>query len=153
MNAESKKVDPQIEHLLNELYELRVTLREITQKLSRVEGVVKRAFPGAIALREAAVKNDKGSIDDPPTFDREQALAYFDEVRDVVAKSDAEGGIGKLVELSIANLSFLAKELGVSVGKKKPSRRNLTNEILGRVRQSLLLRQHTPVNTPEGPRE
>jgi hypothetical protein len=52
-----------------------------------------------------------------------------------------------LDNLSIANLIFLAKELGATVGNKKSSRRTLTKEILGKVRQSIMLRQHTPVNT------
>jgi hypothetical protein len=147
MTAENK--DTQIEHLLNELYELRVALAEIGRKVSKMDSAVKRAFPNVIAPRAVAAKRDKITAGDPSTINREEALSFFDQLRDVAAAGGTEAALRKLDSLSIANLAFLAKELGATVGTKKPSRRVLANEVLGRVRQSIMLRQHTPVSTEQ----
>jgi hypothetical protein len=147
MSAENK--NSQVEHLLNELYELRVTLTDIARKVSRIDGVVKRAFPNTIAPREAAAKRDKATLVEPATINREEALSFFDQLRDIAADGGTEAAMRKIDDLSITNLAFLAKELGATVGKKKPSRRVLANEVLGRVRQSIMLRQHTPVGPSE----
>jgi hypothetical protein len=138
--------DQQIDHLLDELYELRVALGDITRKLARVESVVKCVFPNAIAPREATSKRDRSTAGDLPTMNRDQALAFFDQLRDLAAGNGTEAALRKLDELSIANLGFLARELGAAIGKKKQSRRVLANEVLGRVRQSIMLTQHTPAS-------
>lgn len=151
MTPEPNRPEVQIDHLLDDLFELRTAIREMSQKLARIEAIVKRAFPGAVAPREMTAKRDKAAVGDRPTLSEAQALAYFDEVRAIVANSGAESGIRKLDTLSVVDLAFLAKELGVSMGKSKPSRQKLTNEVLGRVRQSLMLRQHTPVSTTRQP--
>jgi hypothetical protein len=139
--------ESQVEHILNELYELRVSLAEITRKVSRIEKVVKAAYPNAVAPREAAVKKDKTATGEKPTMTREEALAYFDRLRDITKGDGTEAGMRSIDSLSIANLIFLAQELGATVSKNKASRRALANEVLGRVRQSIMLREHTPVNT------
>jgi len=44
-----------------------------------------------------------------------------------------------LAEHRLPNHVVLSKELGVPLGKSKPSRKRLTNAILERVKQSLML--------------
>lgn len=140
----------QIERLLDELYEVRSSLREIAQRLARIESRAKRAFPSVSAPKAVAAKRDKETKGVPPTMTREEALVYFDHVRDIAAGENVRAAIEKLDALSLPNLGFLAKELGLSLGKSKPSRRHMTDAVLSRVKQSLMLRQHTNVRTPDG---
>lgn len=141
--------EEQIKRLLDELYELRVALSEMSRKASRMEAAVKQSFPKLTSPRELIAKRDRITSSEPPTLSGEQALAFFEELRTVVSAHGVESGIRKLDSLSISDLNFLSKELGVAMGKGKPSRRKLANEILGRVRQSIMLRQHTPVARSE----
>jgi hypothetical protein len=57
----------------------------------------------------------------------------------------AHGGAPSSVSVAFEpewRVSFL-KELGLPLGKSKPSKKRLTNAILGRVKQSVMLSQHS----------
>ena len=48
----------------------------------------------------------------------------------------------RLSSITIADLSLLRQELGISLGKRKPSRKMLTDSILSRLNESIMLSKH-----------
>jgi type I restriction-modification system DNA methylase subunit len=72
----------------------------------------------------------------------EEALAEFDRLVGLVA-SGASKDAERIVEAkSASDLSLIAKELGVSFPKSKPSVKAMREAIFGKVRESVLLTRH-----------
>jgi len=56
-----------IERLLDELYELRGSLREMSLRLARIENRIKHSFPRVVAPKELAAKQDRQTSGEPQT--------------------------------------------------------------------------------------
>lgn len=125
--------------LLEECAELRRTLKTISAQIGRMENRVKRAFPTAAAqMRERKV----GSRSSKATITPEQALAEFDKVVALAASGANEEAERVLEAKSAPDLLVIAKELGVTFPKSKPSIKAMREAIFGKVRESVLLSRH-----------
>jgi hypothetical protein len=126
--------------LLEECAELRRALKSISGQLGRIENRVKHAFPAATQK----VKERKLARLDPNTapFSSEAAWAEFDKLV-TLAASGANEDVERIVDSrSSADLLAMARELGVSFSKSRPSIQDLRTAIFGKVRESVLLSRH-----------
>lgn len=142
--------------LVKELSEIKDILRELSRKLSRIEARASRAFPAAFvkAADKPRVSREKTSTD--PTMSAEQVMHLYDELVQLAKDRNVDQVRIRLERLEFADLNFLRTELGVSLGKKKPSGRVLIEAILGRVNESVMLTRHvnrTQLINPEATKE
>lgn len=129
-------------YLALEIHELKAVLREISGKVGRIETRLKRVFPTAFK----AVKEERHALeatDTQSSLTSEQALSLFDGLVAQVREGKKTEVEDRLRDTPIADLAVLARELGVSLAKKKPSRTSLTNAVLGRLKESVMLTKHT----------
>jgi hypothetical protein len=107
-----------------------------------METRVKRAFPAvAEQVRE---RKARGMHSTEASITPEQALAEFDRVVGLAASGANDEAERTLEEKSASDLLLIAKELGVSFPKSKPSVRTIREAIFGKVRESILLTRHNP---------
>ena len=137
---EFRTSEQEVLKLLEECVELRRTLKSISAQLGRMENRVKRAFPDVAAhlrMRKAdSPDSAKASIT------TEQALAEFERVVGLVTSGKIEEAEKILEVKSASDLFVIAKELGVSFSKSKPSVKSLREAVFGKVRESVLLTRH-----------
>lgn len=129
--------------LASELAQVKDVLRDLLRKVTQLETRAKRTFPGAFpagAPRHAASPTGE-SVE--ATFSPNQAMQLFEELVTRVRDGDAHGAERRLEELPLADLEVLRKELGVPLRARRPSRRAATSAITGRIRESVMLTQHT----------
>jgi hypothetical protein len=148
MTEEFRTPPEELQRLLDQIDELRLSLREISGKLSRIEQHVRRAFrvpkgplSGAISSRQS-----RHSLA-PSTLSSSEALKLFDELPPLLENHGRECVERRLDSLEIPDLRLIVKELGAPL-PSKPSRRTLTNAILGRANESRLLSRNRNITTP-----
>ncbi len=142
MNQENMFRTPEQEaqELAREIRELKEILREISRKLGQIESRVKRAFPSALPTGSTASRRVRTpKLGDEPTLTPQAALKLYDELVQVAKEGNREEVQRRLENLYLPDLALLCRELGVSLGKKKPSRKTLLNGVLGRVNESVML--------------
>jgi hypothetical protein len=101
----------------------------------------KNAFP-TVAAQVRSLKTGS-TASSKATITSEQALAEFDRVVGL-AVSGANGEAERILESkSGPDLLLIAKELGVTFPKSKPSIKAMREAIFGKVRESVLLRSIT----------
>ncbi len=123
--------------LIKEIGELREVLRELSRKLSRIEARASRAFPSAAPKSVSRPKGRRSEASSGPTMTADQVMRLYDELVALAKGGHIEEVRGRLEALELADLNLLRVELGVSLGKKKPSTRVLVEVILeGSVRAS-----------------
>ena len=138
--SEFRNSEQEIFKLLEECSELRRALKSISSQLGRIETRVKRAFP--LAAKQIEERKRARARTTQTSLTSEQALVEFDRVVGIASSGHVEEAERALREMAPPDLLVMAKELGVSFPKSKPSARVLMNAIIGRVRESLLLASH-----------
>jgi hypothetical protein len=139
-DSEFRTPEQEVLKLLEECAELRTTLKTISAQIGRMEKRVKNAFPTVAAQTRSRKVAKTGSNE--ATITPEQALAEFDRVAGLAA-SGANDDAQKILEgKSAGDLRVIAKELGVSFPKSKPSMKAMREAIFGKVRESVLLSKH-----------
>ncbi|MGH7836887.1 MAG: hypothetical protein ACREQC_03575 [Candidatus Binataceae bacterium] len=129
-------------HLALEIHELKGVLREISGRLGRIETRLKRVFPQAFE----AVKAERIALeatDAQASLTPETALSLFDDLAAQIQEGRKTEVEEKLRDIPISDLALLARELGVSLGKKRPSRNSLTLAVLGRLKETVMLTKHS----------
>ena len=134
--------EQEILKLLDECAEIRRTLKSMSAQVGRMEIRVKRAFPAVV--EKARIITAKGGQSNTGSMSSEQALAEFDRIVALAGKGKAEEAERALEASSTADLLTIAKEIGVSFSKSKPSLRTIREGIIGKVRESILLTRHSP---------
>jgi hypothetical protein len=134
--------EQEILKLLDECSEIRRTLRSIGAQVGRMETRVKRAFPGVV--QKAKERSAKGTRSSTESITSEEALAEFDRIVSLATRGEADEAERALEARSADDLLAIARELGVSFSKSKPSARAIREGIIGKVRESVLLARHTP---------
>jgi len=138
-DSEFRTAEQEVVKLLEECAELRRTLKTISAQIGRMENRVERAFPAAVAkMRERKV----GPQSSNATITPEQALAEFDKVVGLAASGANDEAERVLEAKSAPDLLVIAKELGVTFPKSKPSIKAMREAIFGKVRESVLLSRH-----------
>lgn len=129
--------------LVTEVHETRETLKELSNKLSHIETRLKRAFPLAFPKKNPGRPSKTPAEQEPPTITAEQALALYEELLQHAKKEQFDEVRNRLQSLGTADLSFLRRELGGSLGRRKPSQKTLIEIILRRLKESVMLSKHT----------
>jgi hypothetical protein len=138
--TEFRTPEQEVIKLLEECAELRQTLKAISAQMSRMETRVKLAFPAvAKQLQERKVRATHSA---KASITPEQALAEFDRVVRLVASGASQEAEKVIEEKSAPDLFIIAKELGVSFSKSRPSVKVIREAIFGKVRESILLTRH-----------
>lgn len=131
--------EEEVKELVKELRELKDVLREISIKVAHIEARAKRAFPAAFPKASPGPRTPAPKITDPPTISQKEALKLYDDLV-VLAKQGDKGEVQhRLEKMVLPDLSLLSRELGVSLGKRKPSRKVLISGVLGRIKESMML--------------
>src|SRR5207249_2527861 len=133
--------------LLDQITELKTTLREIASRVSNIERHVRRAFRVAKSPTPSASspRPPRTSLP-PPTLTRSQALSVFDELSPLLENQGREAVERRLSSLELSDLKLIVQELGVPL-PSKPSRKALGAAILGRVNESRLLTRNRNVTS------
>jgi len=109
-----------------------------------MENRVKRAFPTVAAhVRERKIGSGHSSR---ATIKAVEALAEFDKIVGMAASGRNEEAERILEAKSAPDLLVIAKELGVTFPKSRPSIKAMREAIFGKVRESVLLTRHNPRN-------
>jgi hypothetical protein len=138
--SEFRTPEEEVLKLLEECKELRRTLKTISAQVGRMENRVKRAFPAAAAqVREGRA----GSHSREATITQAQALIEFDKIVELAGSGANEEAERALEGKSPPDLLVIARELGVTFPKSKPSIKAMREAIFGKVRESMLLSRHT----------
>jgi hypothetical protein len=139
-HSEFRTSEQEVLKLLEECAELRRTLTVISGQLGRMENRVKHAFPKVAAqMRDRKLCNAHST---ESTITANEALAEFDKVVRLAA-SGANEEAQRLIEgKPAAELFVIAKEVGVTFPKSKPSVATMREAIFGKVRESVLLTRH-----------
>lgn len=127
--------------LASELVQVKEVLRDLLRKVTQLETRAKRAFstsfPRELPRRSSTSEATEGEMSPP------EAMKLFEELVASVRSGNTQGAEKRLEELPIADLEVLRRELGVSLKSRRPSRRAATAAIAGRIRESIMLTQHT----------
>jgi hypothetical protein len=140
--SEFRTPEQEVFRLLEECAELRTMLKTISAQIGRMEKRVKNAFPTVAA--QARSQKIGSTTTSKATITSEQALAEFDRVVGLAASGANEEAERILASKPAADLLLIAKELGVSFPKSKPSIKGMREAIFGRVRESVLLNRQNP---------
>lgn len=145
--------EEEVRELVNELRELKDLLRDISSKVAHIEGRAKRAFPAAFPKASPGPRTPAPKITDPPTISEKEALKLYDDLV-VLAKQGDKGEVQHRLEtMVLPDLYLLSRELGVSLGKRKPSRKVLIHGVLGRINESMMLSTSSFRQRSERPEE
>lgn len=131
--------EEEVKELVKELRELKDVLREISSKVAHIDARAKRSFPAAFPKAQAGPRVSGPKIKDPPTISPQEALKLYDDLLAMAKQGDKEEVQNRLKTMGLPDLALLSRELGVSLGKSKPSRKVLLNGILGRINESMML--------------
>jgi hypothetical protein len=140
-DTEFRSGEQEVLKLLEECAELRRTLKVISAQVGRMENRVKRAFP---AVTEKLQERQKRSLDKDSLVSPEEALAEFDGIVSLASSGQTEQAEQALRHKSASELRAMAKELGITFPKSKPSVNAMREAIFGKVRESILLTRHSP---------
>ncbi len=135
--------EQEVEMVAKELSEIKDILRDLSRRLSRIEARASRAFPGSMAKHANPPKADvKSEASLKSTMTADEVMSLYDKVVDQAKGGNIEKARELLDALGSPDLNLLRSELGVSLGKKKPSRRILMEAVLGRVSESVMMTKH-----------
>ncbi len=126
--------------LVDEIGELKEILREVSQKLTRIEAQVKR---GVLSARS---KNSElptvADVAKPANLSAGNVLEVYEELRLQAKNGDELEVRQKLSAMSATDLNLMCCELGMPPSSKNPSRKKMFELIIGRIKQSLMLSRH-----------
>lgn len=126
--------------LAKEIREMKDILREISRKLGQIEVRAKRVFPAAFSNSPSqGARISIPKLSDPPTISPQEALKIYDDLVKMAKEGSKEEVQRRLETMGLPDLALLYRELGVSLGKSKPSRKVLLNGVLGRISESMML--------------
>lgn len=132
--------DEEARELAREIREFKDVLREISRKLGQIETRVKRVFPAAFPSSSAGGSRPATpKLSDPPTMSPQEVLSLYDGLVKMAREGNKPEVQRQLETIGLPDLALLSRELGVSLGKSKPSRKVLLNGVLGRVSESMML--------------
>lgn len=134
----------EVKRLADELREVREVVREVSQRLARMETRAKRAFPTSFPKEAERAKSEVNQSH--TTLSSDEALQMYESFVEQVKIGDPSGVQSRLESMSRADLMRLRQEVGVSLRAKKPSRIGLVSAILSRASESAMLTAHARRN-------
>jgi hypothetical protein len=145
MNEESPFNTPtdEVKRLVEEFRETKEALRGVSKRLSQIEVRMQRLFPSLMPKNAGSRREKEESAGAEPTLTPEEAMHVYDELVALARTDNHQSVHDRLGGLGLADLNLLRQELGISLGKKKPSRKVLEEAVIGRIRESVLLSRHS----------
>ncbi|WP_293352109.1 MULTISPECIES: hypothetical protein [unclassified Microcoleus] len=128
--------------VLDEIGELKVILREVSKKLTRIEAQVKRGGLSAGSKTSEFPAVAVADVEKPATLSTDNVLEVYEELRLQAKKGHELEVRQKLSAMSAADLNLMCCELGMPPSSKNPSRKKMFELIIGRIKQSLMLSRH-----------
>ncbi|MGE5660261.1 MAG: hypothetical protein ACM37W_27030 [Actinomycetota bacterium] len=141
----SERSDEPILQLIDEISELKESLREISRKLTRIETKVKRGFSATTSLsKKSEISTPKitANAKKLTELSSEDVLQVYEELRLIAKNGNEEEVRQKLSAMDAAELNLMCWELGATLSGKNPSRKKMLDAIVGRIQQSLMLSRH-----------
>ena len=134
--------EEEVSRLLDEIKALRDELRDLNAKVSRIERRVQHAFP-ILAAQKAKDRSRRTRDDEAgPTITPAEAISFFERLVEMTNSGQESQVLAELDTTSEPNLRLTVQELGVSLGKKKASRKILVESIVKRIKESVMLSRH-----------
>lgn len=127
---------------LEECAEIRQALKTISAQVGRIETRAKRAFPTLTVARPARERKIVGVNSTKASITSEEALVEFDRIVGLASSGSSDEAERTLKSKSAPDLRVIAKEVGVTFTKGKPSLKALREAIFGKIRESVLLSRH-----------
>jgi len=121
-----------LEFLVEEFSQLRNELKQITQKMTKIEKRISATYPVYKELQNINPKEPQ------PGHNREELLKVFDELISITKEKGDVGSSIKIKEFTKETLIALALELGVP-GSKKMGINKAISGIKGRIQESIRL--------------
>jgi len=134
--------EEEVKRLAEEIRQVKEMLRELSRTVSRIETRVKRAFPTTYPKAVSTRQKNTSRKDEKPSLSSEEAMLLYDRLVKQAKDEGFDSIYSKLSSMSVADLSVLRKELGVTLGKKKPTVKTLVDAVMGRIRESTMLSKH-----------
>lgn len=145
-NSLFRSSEEEVTQLLKELGALKESVRELSAQLSRIERRVQRSFPAAaVAMKKRNAEQKASDATLESSLTREQALSIYDSVVQMSAEGNADAARLQLEAMSLPDIFFIARELGVTFKKSKPSRKLILDSLSNRIRQSMHLSMHRTI--------
>ena len=143
--------EQELERLVREIEDVKSSIREIEATVTRIERHVRRAFDAPLRPKDK-VPNKKlvektAASDGMPTISADEARAIFNDLS--LLFNDGQRAIAheRLQSMSIPDLRFLARELGVTF-RSRPSRKSLCTGIMGRLNERAMLSKNVNLTRP-----
>lgn len=135
----------ELRRLQQEVAETKAVLKDILGRLNQIQRHVSRLSPRP---KKGDVTGDTATeiAVAPSSLTASEALQVFDGLAQTWRQLGAEAVEDQLAKFPLPELVVLAKELGLPTGK--PSKRGITQKILGRVKESVLLSKNVNVTRP-----
>jgi len=126
--------EEELKYLIEAFSLLRNELKDITQKLNKIEKRISNSFPQYKEIKYVNPTSDENH----QVYNREELLKLFEELVDIKRDKDDIALSLKLKAYSTEILVALALELGVP-GSKKMGAKKAISGIKGRIQESLML--------------
>jgi len=134
--------EEEVKRLAEEIRQVKEVLRELSRTVSRIETRVKRAFPTTYPKTASSRQKKISQKDEKSSLSSEEAIQLYDRLVKQAKDEGLDIVYSDLSAMSVADLSVLRKELGVTLGKRKPSVKTLVDAVMGRIRESTMLSKH-----------
>ena len=126
--------------LVEQIGELKEILRDVSRKLTRLETQVKR---GVLSAGSKTSDIPTGAdVNKPANLSAANVLEVYEELRLQAKNGNEEEVRQKLLAMSATDLNLMCCELGMPPSSKNPSRKEMFELIIGRIKQSLRLSRH-----------
>lgn len=136
----------ELQRLLEQIADLKATLREVSGKLTRIEQHVKRAF--SVPKAPTGQRETKAGQGAPASLSAAKAQEVFDELPPLLETGGREAVEKRLGLLEVADLKVIAQELGAPLPKHH-SRKTLGDAIIQRATESQMLSRNRNVTSPK----
>lgn len=134
--------EEEAKRLAEEIGAMKSVMRELSMTLSRIETRVKRAFPLAFTSSLPKGQEVARGVGGRSLLTSEQVLHLYDDFVQQWKSGNFDSVKERLNAMSEADLLLLREELGVPLGKKKPSRKVLIEAIMRRINESVKITMH-----------
>src|SRR3954451_10079660 len=127
-----RSAEEEVQHLNQQLSEVKQLLRDISGRVNQIERHVKRSL--GITQRKTGItrkteRSADGSAGEQPTISPEEVRPIFDELIRTWREQSPQNAQARLQDMSVADLKLIAHELGLSFSSK-PSRNSVISGII-----------------------
>jgi hypothetical protein len=151
-NSFFRSKEEELKKLVQEISDLKSTMKEMSSSLTRIEKHVKRSFgipPKSKAAGPGSRPSQTGAErkKEEPTITPEEALKLFDKLSEKWMGQDSSEIENELQDMIVPDLKLIAHELGLTF-KGKPSKKTLCGGILSRLNERAMLSRNVNITAP-----